>query len=419
VTALADPAAGVAGRPATTAPASADPDRRLAPRAYRILMVTGYYLPNPSGYTVYQQRLAEGLARRGHRVTVLCSHHVKETPLEETINGVRVVRSRVLFRVNKGAVMPFFWYDLRRLLREHDIFHRHLPGLMDAYLTTRIAKAAGKPAIFTHHCDLYLPFGVLNAAVEAAMHAETRYAGGLADKIITYSDDYAAYSRFLSQYRHKVESVYPPIVIGTPDDAKARAWKERLGLAGKRLVGFAGRFAADKGGDVLLKALPHLLREVPDAHLVFAGEFKHVMGETFYEECLPLVEAVKEHVTFLGNVSGTDMPHFYRMLDVHCVPSTNSTESWQMAQTEAMLCGTPSVTTDLPGVRESIRATGMGELVRPHDPRGTAAALAKVILNREQYTRPKRDPHAIFRPELTFDAYERWYAELLGDPVPA
>lgn len=378
----------------------------------RILMFIGYYLPNPSGQTIYAQRLAEGLVRRGHQVTVLCSHHLNETPLEETINGVRVVRSRVLFRFRKGAVMPLFWYDLRRLLRDHDVFHRHLPGLLDAYASTKIAKGMGKPVLFTHHCDIYLPFGLLNDAIEAAMHTEMRYAGALADKIITYSDDYAAYSRFLSLYRHKVEAVYPPIVIGEPDAAKARAWKKRLGLADKRIVGFVGRFAADKGGDVLLKAISPLLRAVADAHVVFAGEFEHVLGETFYEECLPLVEAVTEHVTFLGNVPNAEMPHFYGMCDVTCVPSTNSTESWLMAQSESMLCGTPAVTTDLPGVRESIRVTGMGELVRPHDPAGTAAALARVILNRDRYTQPKRDPHEVFRPERTIDAYERWYREL-------
>ena len=392
-----------------------DLDKRLAPRSYKILMFTGYYLPNPSGYTIYQQRLAEGLVRRGHQVTVLCSHHIKETPLEEIINGVRVVRSRVLFRFRKGAVMPLFWYDLRRLLCHHDIFHRHLPGLMDAYISTKIAEGMGKPVIFTHHCDIYLPFGLLNDTIQAAMHTEMRYAGALADKIITYSDDYASYSRFLSHYRHKVEAVYPPIVIGEPDDDKARAWKERLGLADKRIVGFVGRFAADKGGDVLLKAIPPLLKEVPDAHVVFAGPYKDVMGETFYEECLPLVEAVKDHVTFLGNVSNAEIPHFFRMCDVSCVPSTNSTESWLMAQTESMLCGTPAVSSDLPGVRESIRLTGMGELVRPNDPGGTAAALARVILNRDRYTEPRRDPHEIFRPALTIDAYERWYAELMGE----
>src|SRR5262249_87364 len=174
-----------------------------------------------------------------------------------------------------------------------------------------------------------------------------------------------------------------------------------------------GRFAADKGGDVLLRAVPALRRAVPDAHVVFAGEYRHVLGETFYEECLPLVQAVREHVTFLGNVPSAEMPHFYRMCDVLCVPSPISTEPWQMAQSEAMLCGPPAVTPDRPGVRESIRVTGMGELVRPHDPAGTAAALAEVILHRDRYATPKRDPHEVFRPERTIDAYERWYDELV------
>src|SRR5262249_5274618 len=244
-------------------------------RPLRILMFMGYYVPNPSGYTIYSQRLAEGLVRRGHRVTVLCAHHVKDTRVEETVNGVRVVRSRVLFRFRKGAVMPLVWYDLRRLLRAHDVFHRHLPGLMDAYVSTRLAKALGKPVLMTHHCDISLPFGLLNDTIEAAMHTEMRYAGALADKIVTYSEDYAAYSRFLSLYRDKAAAASPPIDTGRPDAARPRAWRARLGLDGKRLVGFAGRFAADKGGDVLLRAVPALRRAVPDAHVVFAGEYRH------------------------------------------------------------------------------------------------------------------------------------------------
>jgi glycosyltransferase involved in cell wall biosynthesis len=171
----------------------------------------------------------------------------------------------------------------------------------------------------------------------------------------------------------------------------------------------------DKGGDVLLRALPLLRERVPDAHLVFAGEFLGVPGETFYEECLPLVEAQRGRVTFLGNLPMAQMPDSYRMCDVSCVPSTNSTESWGMWQSESMLCGTPVVTTDLPGVRESVRVTGRGELARPHDPTGLADALARVLLDRERYARPgpgRQSPHDVFRPELTVDAYERWYHEL-------
>jgi len=383
-------------------------------RPLRILMFMGYYLPYVSGTIIYAQRLAEGLVARGHSVTILCAHHLKETPYEEVMNGVRVVRTRVLFRFRKGSVMPLFWWDLRRLLGDHDVFHRHVPGLLDAYVSTKLAKAMGKPVLITHHCDIFLPFGLLNDALGAAMHTELRYAGALADKIITYSDDYAAYSRFLSLYRHKVESVYPPIIIGEPDDEKARAWREQLGLSDKKVIGFVGRFAADKGGDVLLRALPLLRQRVPDAHVVFAGEFKQVLGETFYEECLPLVRANEAHVTFLGNQPMEQMPHFFRMCDVTCVPSTNSTESWLMAQTESMLCGTPVVSSDLPGVRESIRVTGMGELVPPHDERAVAGALERVLSNPEKYRRPKVNPRAVFNPEKTVDAYERWYDELLS-----
>ncbi|NBT95252.1 MAG: glycosyltransferase family 1 protein, partial [Chloroflexi bacterium] len=157
-------------------------------------MFTGYYLPYISGMTIYAQRLAEGLVRRGHQVTILCSHHDARLPLREDLDGVQVVRSRVLFGFRKGVVMPLFWYDLQRLLRDHDIFHRHVPGLLDAYISTRIARAMHKPVIFTHHCDIYLPFGLLNDAITAAMHTELRYAGELADLIISYSQDYAAYS---------------------------------------------------------------------------------------------------------------------------------------------------------------------------------------------------------------------------------
>jgi len=69
---------------------SASPTRRR----HRILMFTGYYLPYISGMTIYAQRLAEGLVRRGHQVTILCSHHDARLPLREDLGGVQVVRSR-------------------------------------------------------------------------------------------------------------------------------------------------------------------------------------------------------------------------------------------------------------------------------------------------------------------------------------
>lgn len=387
----------------------------------RILMYTGYYLPYVSGMTIYVRRLAEGMVRRGHSVTVLCARHDPALPSVAVENGVRIERSPVILSAGKGVVAPLMWRDQMRLLADHDVFHRHVPGMGDSWLSTRIAKSMGKPVVFTHHCDLYLPFGVINDAANAILNTELRFAGALADLIVSYSEDYVAYSRFLSHFRQKVRTVFPPIAIGAPDDERAARWRRDLGLAGVPVIGFAGRFAADKGGDVLLRAIPRLRELVPDARVVFAGEFANVPGERFYEESEALLAPVRDVVTFLGNVAPDRMPDFYRMCDVVTVPSTNSTESWGMWQDEAMLCGTPVVTSDLPGVRVSIRTTGMGLLVRPHDWRGLADALARVVKDRDAFVAPGRDfvdPRVAFDPERTFDAYERWYADLIAGRQP-
>jgi glycosyltransferase involved in cell wall biosynthesis len=385
-------------------------------------MYTGYYLPYVSGMTIYVRRLAEGLVRRGHHVTVLCARHDPNLPPVATENGVRIERSPVIVSAGKGVVAPLMWRDQMRLLADHDVFHRHVPGMGDSWLSTRIAKSMGKPVVFTHHCDLYLPFGVVNDAANAVLNTELRFAGNLADLIVSYSEDYVAYSRFLSHFRDKVRTVFPPIAIGTPDNARATAWRSELGLERVPVVGFAGRFAADKGGDVLLRAIPRLRELVPGAHVVFAGEFMNVPGERFYRDSQALLAPVRDAVTFLGNVAPERMPDFYRLCDVVTVPSTNSTESWGMWQNEAMLCGTPVVTSDLPGVRVSIRTTGMGLLVRPHDWRGLAEALARVLTERDAFIAPSGsfvDPRLAFDSERTFDAYETWYADLTAGREPA
>ena len=82
-----------------------------------------------------------------------------------------------------------------------------------------------------------------------------------------------------------------------------------------------------------------------------------------------------------------------------------------MWQSESMLCGTPVVTTDLPGgagVGAGHRDGGAGAPARSA---ALADALARVLTERSD-TPPlpgKRAPQEVFRPELTLDAYERWY----------
>jgi glycosyltransferase involved in cell wall biosynthesis len=61
-----------------------------------------------------------------------------------------------------------------------------------------------------------------------------------------------------------------------------------------------------------------------------------------------------------------------------------------MVQVESMLCGTPVVASDLPGVRVPVQATGMGKLAPPGDPRVLAEAILEVLEHRERFLLPRR-----------------------------
>ena len=97
------------------------------------------------------------------------------------------------------------------------------------------------------------------------------------------------------------------------------------------------------------------------------------------------------------------------------MPSLNSTESFGLVQVEAMLCGTPSIASNLPGVRVPPTSTGMGEVI----PVGDSAALSDAILHildqRERYVRPRAEIEAIYSTPHTAELYEQLFEELIAD----
>jgi glycosyltransferase involved in cell wall biosynthesis len=101
--------------------------------------------------------------------------------------------------------------------------------------------------------------------------------------------------------------------------------------------------------------------------------------------------------------------------DVLVLSSINSTESFGMVQVEAMICGTPVVATDLPGVRQPVGSTGMGRVVPIRD----AHALAEAVIDMLRDPRPA-DPLAnaalanFYSSEAVAKAYEALYRKVLG-----
>lgn len=377
----------------------------------KVLFVLTYYRPHVSGLTIYVERLARALAERGHTVTILTSHYNPDLAFEEVLDGVRVVRVPVLFRFNKGVAMPGFAAAAWREIRAHNVVSVHLPQV-EAALITGLARLAGRPPILTYHCDLQMPPVWYGPLVDRLTLVNNVAAGKMADKIVAYTEDFAAHSPFLSRFRAegKVEVILPPVVIPEPDRDGVQALKDRFGLNGHCVVGFAARFAYEKGAGYLINAIPSLLEEAPNLRVLFAGPYKDVIGETIWQDMQPLIRQYEPYLTFLGTLSPAEMADFFAACDVVTVASINNTESFGLVQVESFMCGTPVVATDLPGVRQPVKMTGMGEIVPVADAEALAEGILKVLRNREAYIKkPRAEIKEQFALERTVDSYERLF----------
>lgn len=372
----------------------------------KILFALTYYRPHISGLTIATQRFATGLARRGHRVTVLTSQHEKGLLREETIDGVKIVRVPVLLRISKGVIMPRFPFIASRLIARNQVVSIELP-YFEAALVSFLARLFGKKVFLTYNCNLSLPAGVFNALADKVIRVSNHFAAILSKRIITYTEDYARHCPFLRRFWNKLSFIYPPIILPAVDHEIRRSWKKKYNLNGFNLIGFAGRFAAEKGMRHLFAALPEIMEKIPKTKIVFMGEYKYVFGETVYRELLPRIDRLGDKVIFLGAIPDDQVGSFYSLCDCLVLPSINSTESFGMVQVEAMLAGTPVVASDLPGVRVPVRLTGMGEAVPPGDHRALAGAVIRVLSNQEKYRKPAARIREIFSPGRAFRSYQK------------
>lgn len=381
----------------------------------KILEVLTYYRPHVSGLTIYVERLCEALAAQGHEVTVLTSQFDDSLPLEETVRGVKIIRVPVAFRISKGVIMPTFGIKATRWARWADVMHLHLPQFDAPGLAIR-GRALGRPVILTYHCDLQLPTGAFNRAVDTVVKTMNQIAGSLSNAVVTYTRDYGTNTPFLNQYlEKKLHIIPPPVSLAECSEEHAGAFRAKHLLQGRKVVGISARLATEKGVEVLLNALPGILEEHPDAVVLHAGPYQNVLGEEAYAERLaPLFDKFKNSYFRLGTLHGADLTAFYKNLDCLVICSLNSTESFGLVQIEAMKHGVPSVASNLPGVRQSVTMTGMGEVVPIGDHSELAQAVNRVLADKESY---QRDPNLIgdtFSPDQTAREYLKLFESLIA-----
>ena len=383
----------------------------------KILTVLTYYRPHTSGLTIYAERLAQAFVKRGHEVTIMTTQYDPSLPAEEIMNGVRVIRVPVAARVSKGVIAPTFGLVATKLVWQHDVVQLHLPQF-DAPGVALRARLFDKPAVLTYHCDLLLPRTFFNRIVNSVVNFQNNMAGFLANHIVTYTQDYADHSPYLSNYGSKLTPILPPVELPDATPAAVSAFANKHHTKEQRpVIGMAARLAAEKGVEVLIDAMPKILEKYPKAQVLFAGTYQDVMGEQAYSK--KLMPRIREyelngHWTFLGNLDPVQMAAFYPNLDVLTVPSLNSTEAFGLVQIEAMMNKVPSVPSALPGVRQPVMMHGMGEVSEIGNSESLADSILKVLDNPEKYRGDLDHINKAYEPDSIAAEYEKLFSKLMG-----
>ncbi|MFJ6194821.1 glycosyltransferase family 4 protein [Micromonospora sp. NPDC092111] len=363
---------------------------------YDLTVALTYYTPYISGVTHTARTVAEGMAARGWRVAVVTSQHDRSVPRRETLNGVDVYRSPVLGQITRAQISPAYPVEAARVARRSSLLYLNLP-MAEAALLARLARPT--PIVSMLHIDLYLPPGLLNRIAVNASDVTSRAAIRRSVAVVTNSEDQAHASKFwpLVQQRE-----FRPIPAPCLD---RRGGRPRYRRTGGLHVGFLGRIVEDKGIPYLVRAFKRIAD--PDARLLIGGNYRTVMGGDNLADIRAEIGA-DSRIQVLGELRGQEIDDFYASIDVFALPSV--AESFGIVQAEAMMCGVPSVTTDLPGGRYPVLATQFGTLVPPRDPEALHQAIRELAAAPADWREAKaREARKLFAAERSLDEHEELF----------
>lgn len=370
-----------------------------------VAMTLSYYAPYVSGLTDSARVVAEGLATRGWRITVITARHDPDLRARENLAGVTVVRTLVAARFGKGTISPQLPFTAARIAATASVLNVHLP-MLEAGLITRAARAT--PVVATYQCDVVLPPGLFNRVQVRAVDASSRSALRSAAIVVASSADYAEQSRVWKAMRGRTDVISPPSQDrrgGNP------TFRDGTGLH----VGFLGRIVEEKGLEYLIDGFLRVAR-VEDRLLV-GGDFSHVAGGSVIDK-MRARAALDARIRFLGFLPESALADFYASLDVFALPSLNSLEAFGIVQVEAMMTGVPAIVSDLPGVRVPVLTTGFGMIIPPRSADAIGAAITRLRADPPDREAGASRTRQRYGAAATIDQYEAIFRDLGAHPSP-
>lgn len=258
------------------------------------------------------------------------------------------------------------------LVRE---FRRFRPDVVltrgyNAEMLGRIAaRLCGVPVsvVWVHNCGDAEPRGRFRRAADRLLERHTAAYFGVAESQVPYMTGELGYPESKITVIH---NGVDPAGFAPEDNRHAL-----LGLPigdGQPVVGIVARMSPEKDHALLLRAVPKVLAEVPDAKFLMIGDGP--LRNKLEQQATDL--GIADAVVFTG--ARDDIADLLRALDVFTLCSY-TIECFPMSLLEAMAAGRPAVCTDVGGVGEMLADGLTGHLVPPRDPEALADRLVALL----------------------------------------
>ena len=166
----------------------------------------------------------------------------------------------------------------------------------------------------------------------------------------------------------------------SPQDA--RDLRNELGLTEKKVIVSVGRLVHRKGQDVLIEAMPAIIKDVPEAHILMIGEGPY---RSYLENRVKAL-GIQERVTFIGRIQYADLPRYICVGDLFVMPSRSrlaglEVEGLGIVYLEASACGLPVIAGDSGGAPDAVLEGQTGLVVDGTSKSDVAAAVVELLLD--------------------------------------
>jgi glycosyltransferase involved in cell wall biosynthesis len=301
--------------------------------------------------------MAAAMERRGHEVHVFTRMGHNQSRYER-IDGVHY--HRCPFDLNPNFVdevnnmcRSFVHHvvETERCIGPFDLIHAH--DWLTANAMIWLKQGRPRKCVFTIHSTEFGRAGnQFPDGMSSRVRAQERAGTYWADRVIAVSNHLREETMWMYEVPDwKISTVYNGVSVGNFNGwTEPAAVKRRYGIGPlDPTILFVGRIAYQKGPDLLVAAIPAILRYYPNAKFVFAGDGEMRGAVERQAQAIGVAHATR----VIGFQMNGALPEIYKACDVVCVPSRN--EPFGIVVLEAWSAGKPVVVTKNGGPDEFVR----------------------------------------------------------------